>query len=136
MNETKKLWKRQNKAITSCIWYLEDYVLTDKKHFNCWYILYVLQRSRHRSSCGVLNLGMWICEYLWYVGNLDICQVQSNLAIRNFLVILKLFLNSKCSLSLWSKLANWSREMVLITNFLQSKPTYVYKTWICIHKYM
>ena len=29
--------------------------------------------------------------------------VQSNLAIRNFLVTLKLFLNAKSSLSLWSK---------------------------------
>ena len=30
-------------------------------------------------------------------------QVQSNVAIRNFLVALKLFLNTKSSLSLWSK---------------------------------
>ena len=33
-------------------------------------------------------------------------KVQSNLVIRNFLVILKLFLNAKCSLSLWSKLTS------------------------------
>ena len=31
--------------------------------------------------------------------------IQSNLVIRNFMVTLKLFLNAKCSLPLWSKLA-------------------------------
>jgi hypothetical protein len=41
--------------------------------------------------------------------------VQLNLVIRNFLVTLKLFFNAKCSLSLWSKLANWAEEMVLNT---------------------
>ena len=42
--------------------------------------------------------------------------VQSNLMIRNFSVILKLFLNPKCSLSLWNKLAICHRKWFLNTN--------------------
>ena len=42
--------------------------------------------------------------------------VQSNLVIRNFLVTLKLFLNAKCSLSLWSKLTIGHGKWFLITN--------------------
>ena len=53
--------------------------------------------------------------------------VQSNLVIRNFLVTLKLFLNAKCSLSLWSKLTihhwKWSlnTNLFLIKTFLITK---------------
>ena len=53
--------------------------------------------------------------------------VQSHLVIINFLVTLKLFLNSKCSLSLWSKLANWSQEMVPIHQFVPYKPFLITK---------
>ena len=45
-------------------------------------------------------------EYPEYIGHflLTFFSLQSNLVIRIFLVTLKLFLNAKCSLSLWSKL--------------------------------
>ena len=46
--------------------------------------------------------------------------VQSNLVnlvIRNFLVALKLFLNAKCSLYLWSKLSIGNGKWFLNTNF-------------------
>ena len=49
--------------------------------------------------------------------NLDIDhKMQSNLVIRNFLVTLKLFLNAKCSLFLWSKLAFGHGKWFLNTN--------------------
>ena len=66
--------------------------------------------------------GKWfrfmMCTYIWIV--------QSNLVIRNFLVTLKLFLNAKCSLSLWSKLTighgKWflKSNLFLIKTFLIS----------------
>ena len=53
--------------------------------------------------------------------------VQSNLAIRNFLVALKLFLNAKSSLSLWSKWhishSKWSFD----TNVFLIKPFIIAK---------
>ena len=42
-------------------------------------------------------------------------KIQSNLVIRNFLVTLKLFLNAKCSLSLWSKWQIGNRKWTLNT---------------------
>ena len=54
-------------------------------------------------------------------------ELQSNLAIRNFLVTLKLFLNAKCSLSLWSKWqighGKWflNTNLFLIKKFLIAK---------------
>ena len=47
--------------------------------------------------------------------------VQSNLVIRNLLVPLKLFLNTKCSLSLWSKLTIGHGKWFLKTNFFPTK---------------
>ena len=47
--------------------------------------------------------------------------VQSNLVIRNLLVPLKLFLNTKCSLSLWSKLTIGHGKWFLKTNFFPIK---------------
>ena len=46
----------------------------------------------------------------------DDSEIHSNLAMRNFLVDLKLFLNAKSSLSLWSKLAFGHRKRFLNTN--------------------
>ena len=46
---------------------------------------------------------------------------QSNLVIRNFLVTLKLFFNTKCFLSLWSKLTISHWKWFLNTNFSLSK---------------
>ena len=48
-------------------------------------------------------------------------MIQSNLAIRNFSVTLKLFLNAKCSLSLWSKLAFGRGKWFLNTNLFLIK---------------
>jgi hypothetical protein len=54
-------------------------------------------------------------------------QIQSNLVIKNFWVTLKLFLNAKCSLSLWSKLTighgKWflNTNLFLIQTFLITK---------------
>jgi hypothetical protein len=48
--------------------------------------------------------------------------VKSNLAIRNFLVTLKLFLNTKSSLSLWSKWQICHRKWFLNTNLFLIKP--------------
>ena len=51
-----------------------------------------------------------------------VLELQSNLAIRNFLVTLKLFLNAKSSLSLWSKWQIGHRKWFLNTNlFLNAK---------------
>ena len=56
-----------------------------------------------------------------------IWQIQSNLVIRNFLVILELFLNAKSSLSLWSQLVighgNWflRTSLFIIKTFLITK---------------
>ena len=47
--------------------------------------------------------------------------IQSNLGIRNFLVTLKLFLNAKCSLSLWSKLTIGHGKWFLNTNLFLIK---------------
>ena len=47
--------------------------------------------------------------------------IQSNLAIRNFLVALKLFLNAKSSLSLWSKWQIGHRKWFLNTNLFLIK---------------
>ena len=48
-------------------------------------------------------------------------HIQSNLAIRNFLITLKLFLNAKSSLSLWSKLAIGHGKWFLNTNLFLIK---------------
>ena len=57
------------------------------------------------------------------------CQyiLQSNLAIRNFLVALKLFLNAKSSLSLWSKWQIGHRKWFLNTNLFHIKPFLIAK---------
>ena len=49
---------------------------------------------------------------------------RSNLKIRNFLVTLKLFLNTKCSLSLWSKLTIGHWKWFLNTNL------FLIKVWL------
>ena len=54
-------------------------------------------------------------------------EVQSNLAIRNFLVALKLFLNAKSSLSLWSKWQIGHRKWFLNTNLFLIKPFLIAK---------
>ena len=54
-------------------------------------------------------------------------EVQSNLAIRNFLVALKLFLNAKSSLSLWSKWLIGHRKWLLNTNLSLIKPFLIAK---------
>ena len=61
----------------------------------------------------------------WY--NVKQFVVQSNLVIRNFLVNLKLFLNAKCSLSLWSKLAFGHGKWFLNTNLFLIKPFLITK---------
>ena len=53
--------------------------------------------------------------------------VQSNLAIRNFLVALKLFINAKSSLSLWSKWQIDHRKWFLNTNLFLIKPFLIAK---------
>ena len=53
--------------------------------------------------------------------------VQSNLAIRNFLNALKLFLNAKSSLFLWSKWQTGHRKWFLNTNFFLIKPFLIAK---------
>jgi hypothetical protein len=55
-------------------------------------------------------------------GNFWILMIQSNFAIRNFLVALKLFLNTKSSLSLWSKWHIGHRKWFLNTNLFLIKP--------------
>ena len=53
--------------------------------------------------------------------------LQSNLAIRNFLVALKLFLNAKSSLSICSKWQIGHRKWFLNTNLLLIKPFLIAK---------
>jgi hypothetical protein len=54
-------------------------------------------------------------------------EIQSNLAIRNILVALKLFLNAKSSLSLWIKCQIGQRKWSLSTNFFLIKPFLIAK---------
>ena len=54
-------------------------------------------------------------------------EIQSNLAIRNILVALKLFLNAKSSLSLWSKCQIGHRKWSLNTNLSHIKPFLIAK---------
>ena len=54
-------------------------------------------------------------------------EVQSNLAVRNFLVAPKLFLNAKTSLFLWSKWQIGHRKWFLNTNFFLIKPFLIAK---------
>ena len=49
-------------------------------------------------------------------------EIQSNLAIRNFLVALKSFLSAKSSLSLWSKWQIGQGKCFLNTNLFLIKP--------------
>ena len=49
------------------------------------------------------------------------------MAIRNFLVALKLFLNAKCSLSLWSKWQIGHGKWFLNTNLFLTKPFLITK---------
>ena len=65
----------------------------------------------------------WIQTW-WYQTFLII---QSNLAIRNFLFALKLFLNAKSSLSLWSKWQIGHRKWFLNTNLFPIKPFLIAK---------
>ena len=53
--------------------------------------------------------------------------IQSNLAIRNFLVTLKLFLNAKSFLFLWSKWQIGHRKWFLNTNLFLIKPFLIAK---------
>ena len=69
------------------------------------------------------------CQLTWFTQTLNpiiqtcwlFLQLQSNLVMRNFLVILKLFLNAKYSLSLWSKLTIGHRIWFLSTNLVLIK---------------
>jgi hypothetical protein len=54
-------------------------------------------------------------------------EVQSNLVIRNILVTLKLILNAKCSLSLWSKLSIGHGKWFLNANLFLIKPFLITK---------
>ena len=54
-------------------------------------------------------------------------EIQSNLAIRNFLVALKLFLNAKSSLFLWSKWQIGHMKWFLNTNLFLIKPFLIAK---------
>ena len=56
-----------------------------------------------------------------YTNDFIVNKIQSNLVVRNFLVTLKLFLNTKSSLSLWSKLAFGHGKWFLKTNLFHSK---------------
>ena len=60
----------------------------------------------------------------------SLIEVQSNLAIRNFLVTLKLFLNTKCSLSIWSKSAFGHSKWFLNTDLFLIKPFLITQVWL------
>ena len=63
-------------------------------------------------------LNSYARKRLWQSNHRDLRLEQSNLVIRIFLVTLKLFLNAKRSLSLWSKLTIGHRKWFLNTNFV------------------
>ena len=64
----------------------------------------------------------------WEHTNIRSLQVvQLNLAIRNFFIALKLFLNAKSSLSLWSKWQIGHRKWFLNTNLFLIKPFLIAK---------
>ena len=65
----------------------------------------------------------------------DVLEIQSNMAIRNFLVALKLFLNAKSSLSLWSKWQIGYRKWFLSTNLFLIKPFLIAELY-CICKFV
>ena len=61
-----------------------------------------------------LRLFLMVCLKQKSFKEVPSLKVQSNLATRNFLVALKLFLNAKSSLSLWSKRQIGHRKWSLI----------------------
>ena len=63
----------------------------------------------------------------WKLTKVRKYYLQLNLAIRNFLVALKLFLNTKSSLSLWSKWQIGHRKWFLNTNSFLIKPFLIAK---------
>ena len=74
------------------------------------------------------NNFLFICfAEAWRSSDFLIFVVQSNLAIRNFLVALKLFLNAKSSLSLWNKWQIGHRKWFLIANLFLIKPFLIAK---------
>ena len=62
-------------------------------------------------------------------------HIQSNLVIRNFLVILKLFLNAKCSLPLWSQWSFGHEKWFLNTNLFLIK-TFLSPSLTVIHIFL
>ena len=78
------------------VWNDEEITLKEMSKFQVF--LYCLSKTKQWGHPNYF-LQKLIFDHIIFIGNL----LQSNLAIRNFLVTLKLFLNTKCSLFLWSK---------------------------------
>ena len=69
-------------------------------------VLKIMKKYFFNFSCMFLNpYSSWLSFHCKATGILACLVIQSNLAKRNFSITLKLFLNAKSSLSLWSKLA-------------------------------
>ena len=82
--------------------------LTENSHY---------QFSKPNEKMRLKNPFMTLSVHLVIIANLKFKKnyIQSNLAIRNFLVTLKLFLNAKSLLSLWSKWQIGHRKWFLDT---------------------
>ena len=72
---------------------------------------------------------------IWYTSTFYCVNVQSNLAIRNCLGTLKLFLNAKCSLFIWSKWQIGHRKWFLNTNKFLNK-TFLIAKFDCTLNYL
>ena len=84
-------------------------------------------------SCSFCN--NYLCEDDQFEHQVHrLLHIQSNLVIRNFLVTLKLFLNAKCSLFVWSKWQIGHKKWFLNTNLFLIKPFLITK-FDCISMY-
>ena len=90
----------------------------DISHHLCWLIwhsspnfweYHEMYRLQAQKGTNLADLLQFVSQMEWNWARIlkknQSLEIQSNLVIRNFMVTLKLFLNAKCSLSLWSKLA-------------------------------
>ena len=93
----------------------------DEKYFNCKYFFLFTAENKSillygSTDCWVFKRGVIKLERFLPKNQHTKRKLHSNLAIRNFLVSLKLFLNAKSSLSLWSKWQISHRKWFLNTN--------------------
>ena len=99
-------------GLLSCDWLKEEVQFVEIY----WYRLTLV----HSYDGRILN-DLGFRRSLWETISLNRKKIQSNLAIRNFLVTLELFLNAKCSPFLWCQLTISHEKWFLNTNLFLIK---------------